>query len=235
MKEVLILQHAACEAPGLIGQAIEASGGALKPIQTFAGEAVSEEIGDAAGLVIMGGPMGVYEHERYPFIRRELRLIEDALRRSKPVLGVCLGSQLLASALGAKVQKGAKKEIGGHGVILSEAAREDPLLRGLGREFTACHWHGDIFNLPTGAVGLASSVLTACQAFRYETSAYGFLFHMEMTAEILRCMTRTFKAELDEEGLSGQAILKDSEGYLPALSDLGRQVFLRWASMLRDC
>lgn len=235
MKRVLIFQHAACEGPGLIGQGIEASGGVLNLARTFSGHIIPEEMGDASGLVVMGGPMGVYEQERYPFIGDELRLIEDALRRSKPVLGVCLGSQLLASVLGSQVRKGTKKEIGWHAVTLSTAAQQDPAWRGLPSEFMACHWHGDIFDLPAGATGLASSALTACQAFRYDASAYGFLFHMEMTPEILLCMTRAFKGELEEEGLDGESILRASARFLPPLSALGQKVFLRWASLLQDC
>lgn len=232
MKQVVILQHAECEAAGLIAQAVEASGGLLKPVHTFVGESVPEEMGDASGLVIMGGPMGVYEHERYPFIRKELKLIEGALRRSKPLLGVCLGSQLLASALGSQVTKGKQKEIGWHKVKLADDAQTDPLWQGAEREFMACHWHGDVFDLPTGATALASSALTPCQAFRYGAAAYGILFHMEFTSDILRGMTSTFKDELKEEGLDGDIILRESETYLPALRSNANQVFRRWAELL---
>lgn len=232
MKQVVVLQHAECEAPGLIAQAIEESGGTLKPVHTFAGETVPEEMGDASGLVIMGGPMGVYEHERYPFIRKELLLIEDALRRGKPLLGVCLGSQLLASTLGSQVTKGKQKEIGWHRVKLASAAQDDTLWRGAEREFMACHWHGDVFDLPTGATALASSALTPCQAFRYGAAAYGILFHMEFTSDILNGMTSAFKDELKEEDLDGDSILRESQTYLPALHRNANQVFRRWVELL---
>ncbi|MGH9352015.1 MAG: type 1 glutamine amidotransferase [Terriglobia bacterium] len=233
MKKVVVLQHAECEAPGLIARAIEEAGGVLKPVRTHAGETVPEEMGDASGLVVMGGPMGVYEHDRYPFIRSELRLIESALRESKAVLGVCLGSQLLASALGSKVTKGNRKEIGWHRVTLSEASQHDPLWSGTDRSFVACHWHGDVFDLPASATALASSALTPCQAFRYGTAAYGFLFHMEITPEILRGMTSTFKDELEEEGLDGNVIVREARDHLPALQQTGNRVFRRWAGLLQ--
>jgi GMP synthase (glutamine-hydrolysing) len=120
--------------------------------------------------------MGVYDAPRYPFLSAEMRLIEDALRRDKAVLGVCLGSQLLAAALGAQVVKGRQKEIGWHPVNLSPDAVSDPVWYQVAPSFMALHWHGDVFNLPAGAISLASSALTEYQAFRYGRSTYGFLF-----------------------------------------------------------
>lgn len=234
MKQVVVLQHAECEAPGLIARAIEEAGGVLKPVHTYAGETAPEEMGGSSGLVIMGGPMGVYEHDRYPFIRSELRLIENALSESKPLLGVCLGSQLLASALGSKVTKGKRKEIGWHRVTLSEASQSDPLWSGRDPSFTACHWHGDVFDLPVNATGLASSALTPCQAFRHGDTAYGFLFHMEITPEILLGMTSTFKGELETEGLDGRVIVRQGQDYFPALQKTGNYVFRQWARLLED-
>lgn len=101
--------------------------------------------------------MGVYEQDRYPFLSEEIRLIETALKQEKPLLGVCLGSQLLAAALGVKVTKGRKKEIGWHPVNLTDAATTDPLWGGVKSPFVAYHWHGDTFELPRAAVSLASS------------------------------------------------------------------------------
>ncbi|MGH9404211.1 MAG: type 1 glutamine amidotransferase, partial [Terriglobia bacterium] len=101
---MLVLQHAECETAGLIGRVLEEEGRRITSVRVFRGEDVPLELGAEAGLVIMGGPMGVYEHQQFPFLRRELSLIEDALRREKPILGVCLGSQLLASALGSSVR-----------------------------------------------------------------------------------------------------------------------------------
>jgi GMP synthase (glutamine-hydrolysing) len=232
MKRVVVVQHAECEKPGLIAQALESHGYALETVLTSAGEPVPKDLNQAQGLVIMGGPMGVYEQDRYPFLRDEMSLIECALRESKPILGICLGSQLLAAARGAVVSKGRKKEIGWHAVTLTESTFDDPLLKGLDRTFTAYHWHGDVFEAPKGAVSLASSNLTACQAFRYGKNAYGFLFHMEIVPEILEGMLGTFADELKEEGLSPDAIRRQAQTYLPTLQAIGRHVFDKWAELL---
>lgn len=232
MKQIIVLQHAGCEAPGLIAGAIERKGVEIKTVRGFAGEAVPVETGAAAGLVIMGGPMGVYETDRFPFLRQELRLIESALREEKPVLGVCLGSQLLASAVGAEVKKGKQKEIGWHEVRLTDEAASDPLMRGLKREFTAWHWHGDVYGLPAGCVRLASSELTPNQAIRYGSNAYGFLFHMEITPEILSGMVETFADELKAEGIDGGDLAHAAATHLAPLATMGNQVFERWAEAI---
>src|SRR5262247_282272 len=159
-----ILQHVACETAAAIGDALQRQGIAQRVVRIFAGEPVPRELTDDA-LVVMGGPMGVYESDRYPHLLDELRLIEDALRRERPLIGVCLGSQLVAAALGARVYPGGFKEIGWYPVELSTAAQDDPLFGDVPRRFTPLVWHGDVFDLPRGAVSLASSALTAHQAF----------------------------------------------------------------------
>ncbi|MGH9405386.1 MAG: type 1 glutamine amidotransferase, partial [Terriglobia bacterium] len=170
--------------------------------------------------------------QQFPFLRRELSLIEDALRREKPILGVCLGSQLLASALGSSVRKGRQKEIGWYEVALVEGC--DALCEGLGHSLTAYHWHGDVFDVPPGSVRLASSRLTDCQAFRYGKNVYGFLFHMEITPAILRGMTAQFADELRVAGLERDRILGQADEYLPPLEAAGRKVFHRWAALLDE-
>ncbi len=170
--------------------------------------------------------------DRYPFLRDEIRLIEQALTEKKAILGVCLGSQLLAAVLGAKVAKGKQKEIGWYPVTLSRAAMADPLWKGIESPFTAYHWHGDIFELPRGVEALASSALTPCQAFRYGDHAYGFLFHMEVTEKIIEEMVDTFADELQEAGVDGQEIVGKLKDHLPELQRIGSLVFRRWARLV---
>jgi GMP synthase (glutamine-hydrolysing) len=230
--EVLVLQHVATETAGRIGDAVAAAGHSLRVVRSFAGEPVPKSLEAVAGLVVMGGPMGVYERDRFPYLHDELRLIEQALRREQPLLGVCLGSQLLAHALGADVRPGAAKEIGWHGVTLYEAAATDLMLSAAPRAFTGFHWHGDVFELPAGAVGLARSAQTAWQAFRYGANAWGLLFHMEVTEPMVTAMVQAFPDELAGAGLQGGEILAHAASHLPTLEHIATGAFARWAALL---
>src|SRR5262249_28104091 len=150
-RTVLVLQHEQVEGLGTIAESLSDAGVTPRYSRAHAGEPVPRELGSAAGLIIMGGPMGVYDADRYPFLRDEMRLIEKALASGAPVLGICLGSQLLAHTLGADVKPSGGKEIGWYQVRLTAAGQEDPLWRGIPSAFTAFHWHGDLFALPQGS------------------------------------------------------------------------------------
>lgn len=230
---VLAIQHVRCETPGTISEALGEAGISIQIVRTFEGQTVPNNLKGWSGLIIMGGPMGVYEKDRHPFLRQELRLIETAIRHEVPVLGVCLGSQLLASALGAAVTPGKKKEIGWNTITLSPEAMRDPLWANLEPAFMAYHWHGDVFDLPSGAVSLASSDRTPHQAFRYGGRAYGVLFHMEVTEPIIEDMVKTFQDELGTEGLDGREIVQQARDHLPRLRKIGRSVFTRWAGLMK--
>lgn len=233
MKTVYAIQHIHCETPGIIADTLAAHDIAIAHVRPFAGDAIPPTMGHATGLVVMGGPMGVYEQDQHPFLAEEIELIRSALRDGKPVLGVCLGSQLLAAALGAAVTKGKQKEIGWFPVTLTRDGAKDPLLSGAPASFTALHWHGDVFDLPRGAVSLASSALTTHQAFRHGINAYGFLFHMEAIAPQIEGMVRSFGDELQGAGVNGADILSQTGKQLPALQRIGRAVFGCWATLLR--
>jgi GMP synthase (glutamine-hydrolysing) len=232
MSTVCVIQHVECETLGIIGDALKAEDITVRTIRTFERQPIPKKMSEATGLVIMGGPMGVYEQDRYPFLQQEIRLIQHALEEEKPVLGICLGSQLLAAALGAKVTKGKQKEIGWFPVTLTEAAKSDPLWAGVKPTFMAYHWHGDIFELPPGATSLASSELTEYQAFRYGSFAYGLLFHMEITERIIQDMVEGFRDELQAAGVDGNAIIGKASKYLPRLQRIGGFVFQRWVDLV---
>lgn len=234
MASVWVLQHVEAEPPGILAEVLRFAGAATRLVRIFRQEPIPPSLADAAGLVIMGGPMGVYEQARYPFLADEMRLIEQALGAGKPVLGVCLGSQLLAAALGVPVRRGLRKEIGWHRVSLTAAAATDPLWAGVESSFMGYHWHGDVFELPRGATALAASELTPCQAFRYDRSAYGLLFHMEVTAPIVTAMVAAFADELADCGLDGNAILQRMPDHLPPLQAIGRAVFARWVRLVTE-
>lgn len=230
----MAIQHVRCETLGTIGDVLGAAEIPFEVVRTFEGRPVPNDMEGRNGLIIMGGPMGVYELDQFPFLRQEIRLIEEAVQQDIPLLGICLGSQLLAAALGADVTPGKKKEIGWYPVTLAQAAAGDPLWTGLGSSFMAYHWHGDVFELPSGAVSLASSELTPHQAIRYGRSAYGVLFHMEVTEHIIEDMVKTFQDELQSAGLNGLGIVQQTQKHLPGLGEIGKSVFTRWVGLMKS-
>lgn len=231
-KHVSIIQHHPAEGLGIIADILKHVAITPQYIRSFEGQSVPREISDAAGLIIMGGPQSVCDQDRHPFLRQEMRLIEDTLKCAKPVLGVCLGSQLLAATLGANVYPGKQKEIGWHRITLTDFAAKDSLFSGEPGSLIAFHWHGDIFDFPRGATPLASSALTAHQAFRYGRNAYGLLFHLEVNLPQVLTMVETFADELQSAGLNGTAIKLNAHSHLPALQKIGREVFARWVALL---
>jgi len=232
VRSVWVLQHSPSETLGTIEEALRARQIGFSYVETFAGQPVPGEMAEKAGLIVMGGQMGVYEESRYPFLREEMRLMESALAMGRPVMGVCLGSQLLAAVLGAEVKKGERKELGWHAVRLTELAAQDPLFAGIRPEFWPFHWHGDVFSLPKQAVGLASSQGTPCQVFRYSENAHGILFHLEVTAQQISQMLSAFAEELREAGGDAAEITEQIPERLPALREIAGEVFGRWASTL---
>ena len=230
--KVCVLQHVEPETPGLIADVLADRGLTMETVRTFLGEPVPSEIGGYSALIVMGGPMGVYECERHPHLRDEIRLIQRTLEVGKPILGVCLGSQLLASALGATVAP-ARKEIGWLPVTLSEAGSRDFLWAGLENLFTPFHWHGDAFQLPPGTASLASSDLTPCQAFRHGRNAYGFLFHMEVDQTMVQGMVGAFCDEMKAASVDVDTVLASARERVAAMHRVGRPVFERWAGLIR--
>ena len=228
-KHALVLQHAAPEGPGLIGAALAAKEIGARIVRIDHGQAVPASIGDHAGLVVMGGPMSA--SDAAPHLAAEKALILDAIAKKRPVLGVCLGAQLLASALGAKVAPGPRREIGWHPVRVKPEAREDALFHDVESGFTPLHWHGDVFELPKGAVSLASSALTEHQAFRHGRS-WGLLFHVEVTRAMVEEFANLFRGELAEAGLTAEALLTGMARHLGAAGDVGARLFRRWVRLL---
>ena len=142
-----VLQHVEWEGPGLIAEEATARGLSLETCRLDLGMTLPDATG-VGGLIAMGGPMGVYESERYPFLDEECRLIREMVDDGRPVLGVCLGAQLLAHALGGRVFPGPSPEIGLGPVRLTDGGKQDPVLGPAGDSFSAFHWHGDTFDLP---------------------------------------------------------------------------------------
>jgi GMP synthase (glutamine-hydrolysing) len=181
-----VIQHVAYEGPGLISAAASRHGFELQLCHPYRGEPLpSPEQLD--GLVVMGGPMGVHDTAEHPYLAGERELIAAIAHAGRPVLGVCLGAQLLAHSLGARVYRGGQAEIGPGRVSLTEAGRDDPVLGSTGAAtLPVVHWHQDTFELPAHATLLASSALFPHQAFRVGARAYGLQFHVEVEQGLAR-------------------------------------------------
>ena len=222
-KIVAILQHVENEDAGTIRDYLHANGAAYQPIRLHRGEALPPPE-TLAALVVMGGPMSVYEDEKYPFLGEETRYIGEAVRRGLPCLGVCLGAQLIAKSLGAKVYKASGPEIGWSDVQLLEAAQSDRVLGSVQKTvMRVLQWHEDTFDLPPGAAHLAASGRVPHQAFRVGGKAYGFQFHIEVDA---RMLGDWFK---NSESL-GQ-ILRVHREYAPELKRLTDGIYASFFSM----
>ena len=179
---VLVLQHIACEPPGVFEDVLRERGAELHRVELDEGEPLPDWR-EFDAIVAMGGPMSVNDDATLPWLIEEKRMIGDAARAGKPYWGVCLGVQLLASSLGARVYAGPEPEVGLLPVELTAEGRADPVFRDLDAGLATLQWHGDTFDLPAGATRLASSPAYANQAFRFER-AYGVQFHLEVSAEM---------------------------------------------------
>ena len=181
---VLVFQHDPYDGPGYLGEALTRRGATLDIVRLDTGDTAPDP-SDYDLLLILGGEMNVYQEAKYPWLVEENRAIQKALAENKPVLGVCLGGQLLAKALGAPVHLNAAPEVGLKPVALTEAGKNDPLFAGLSNGLEAVEWHADTFAIPSGAVALARSAGCANQAFRFGDRAYGLQFHPEVTPAML--------------------------------------------------
>ncbi|MBI5143255.1 MAG: type 1 glutamine amidotransferase [Nitrospirae bacterium] len=149
-------------------------------------------------LVVMGGPMNIYEHDQYPWLAAEKKAIADAIAAGKSVIGICLGAQLIADVLGGRVTRNAQKEIGWFPVELAPGAVDSHLFRKFPKQFTAFHWHGDTFAIPPGATHVASSKACTNQAFEYDGRVVGLQFHLETSTESIRSLAGNCGDELVE-------------------------------------
>jgi GMP synthase-like glutamine amidotransferase len=224
---VLAFRHVPFEHLGLIGDALERCGVAYDYADPFRDETPAEAAAEYDGLISMGGPMSA--NDGLPGLRREMRAIEAAAARGKPVLGVCLGAQLIARALGARVYRNPVKEIGWFEMSFTGAARRDPLFRNIPGPETVFHWHGETFDLPPGAELLASSRACHHQAFRAGRTVWGVQFHLEVTPDMIEDWCRQ-DANCGDMREIPEPI--DARAHAGRLGDLAATVFDRWCALL---
>ena len=197
MKNIRIhyFQHVPHEGLGSISEWVSSNGYSLTSTKFFEDPRLPG-LTDIDWLIIMGGPMNVNDEEHYPWLADEKRFIHKAIDAGKTVLGICLGSQLLSAALGAKVYKNKENEIGWFDVELTPSAQSGKLFFGMGRRIRPFHWHGDTFDLPDGAIHLASSAGCRNQAFIFGSKVLGLQFHLEPTHDLLLQMIEGGRVEL---------------------------------------
>ena len=231
---ILVLQHADCEPPGAYEDELIARGIALHRVVPER----QTELPDwrpFAGIVAMGGAMGAYEDSSYPWLTAEKRLIAEAVAAGKPFWGVCLGAQLLAASVGARVMPGARTELGVLPVELTAAAREDPVFCSAPERFATLQWHGDTFELPRGAVQLARSAAYEQQAFSLGR-AYALQFHLEVTSELAEEWMSIPAYTQELEALAGPgspaAMLEQVRAEEHASVPLARALFARWLELV---
>ncbi len=236
-RSVFVVQHVPFEGPALIAPALAARGLAIETARQYEPGGPAFDPARHAGLVVMGGPMNAEQHDRYPFLAREIEWLRAALAAETPTLGVCLGCQLLASAGGSRVYPNRVKEIGFLEVEATAAAAEDLLLRPLGPRQAVLQWHGDTFDLPAGAVLLARAATCEHQAFRLGPRAWGLQFHLEVTAEVLdRWLSEPgMCGELNDPALpDAETLRRDGAVHFPKLAPLAAEVFTAFAAMCAE-
>jgi len=226
MTEILIFKHVQFEGPGTLAEPLKALGIKYREVNLYEGGA-PKNLEGCGGLIIMGGPMNVYEETEYPFLKDEDKLIKEALAKKLPMIGVCLGAQLMAKAAGAKVTKGQKKEIGWYPLHLTKEATADPAFKMLPKEIEIFQWHGDTFEIPKGAVRLASSKLFPNQAFRIGENAYAFQFHIEVTEAIIKEWIEINGTELEgvRDYIDSKKVLAESKQKASELKKLADNIY----------
>ncbi|MGE0356807.1 MAG: type 1 glutamine amidotransferase [Burkholderiales bacterium] len=235
MKPVAVFRHAPTEGPGYFATFLDEHRIAWRLVRLDEGEAVPGDAGAFSGLAFMGGPMSA--NDSLPWSAPVLSLIRDAVRREVPVIGHCLGGQLLSKALGGEVTPSPVKEIGWHRVEVEDGPVAREWLGGEAGAFTAFQWHGETFSIPPGGTRILRGDRCANQAYVVASRHLGMQCHVEMTPELVASWCEGGAREIAESLASpavqaAEAIAAESTGRLPELATLARRLYARWAGGL---
>ncbi|MEW6101942.1 MAG: type 1 glutamine amidotransferase [Candidatus Omnitrophota bacterium] len=190
---ILVIKHIDIEGPGSMEDYFLNTPLRLKEIDLSRGDALPDDLKDIEAVVSLGGPMNVYQEDKYPFLKSEDLFLRKALKKEIPILGICLGSQMLARASAAKVRKAENKEVGWYRVNLTKEGKQDPLFRALPENLEVFQWHEDTFALPKSGTLLAESDTCMNQAFKVGKNAYGLQFHIEVTPQMIEAWINKYK------------------------------------------
>lgn len=232
MKSCLVVRHVAFEHLGTLELLLRQAGFGMRFVEAGLDHLPVSEATDDDLAVILGGPIGAYEGAEYPFLADEMRLIERRLASHRPMLGICLGAQLMAKTLGAEVYPCGVKEIGWEEVTLTSAGTASPLraLSGV----PVLHWHGDVFDLPPDAVNLASTAACPHQAFALGTHGLALQFHAEIAADEIESWLIGHAVEIAAAGISPRALREATHRHGAELHHAARQLFSEWLGRLWD-
>lgn len=231
--KLLFIKHIDIEGPGTMGAYLKKNGFEYETINIFNNEPLPDNPAQFKAIVILGGPMNVYDEEKHPYLKAEDELIKTALNKNVPMLGLCLGAQLIAKATGAKVKKNDKKEIGWFKVNLTDFGKNDPLFQNLQPEIEVFQWHGDTFDVPENGNLLAGSALCKNQAFKYNNNVYGLQFHLEVTKEMVGNWLAAYAEEIAPmKEVNSRQILKYAESFSDAYN---KQAEIFYENFLRIC
>jgi GMP synthase (glutamine-hydrolysing) len=229
MRTAVAIRHVAFEDAGVWGEPLAEAGYRLSYVEAGV-DALADAAREADLLIVLGGPIGVYETNAYPFLVDEIAAVRSRLEAGTPILGVCLGAQIMAAALGARVAPGSAKEIGYAPVELTKAGRASPLARLEG--LSVLHWHGDNCVSPAGASILASTPLCPVQAFRAGPAALGIQFHVEADPRRIETWLVGHAAELGGAGIDPRVLRDDAQRHGEATAAAGRALLADWLGTL---
>ena len=229
MRKILVCQHVPHEVLGTLDPLFRKNNFRIRYANFGRFPDLQADVAAYDGLVLLGGPMNIGDEKRHPHLRTEKKLIETALKKNIPVLGICLGAQLIADTLGAPVVKNSAPEIGWYPLSLTEHAVHDPLFRHISSGDHVFHWHGCKFDVPQTATRLAASALTENQAFRYGQNVYGLQFHLEVDQNLMErwlAIPHNCAELIAAHGQSGDTTLRTAaNAYLPRQKALSDAVF----------
>lgn len=236
IKRAIILQNAEKEGPGILLDILQDRGWKPRIIHLYQGVPIPDNWEEIGLAIMMGGPMNVHDETVYPFLKKEKEFIREAVKRGLPLLGICLGGQLIANALGAGVYRGPVKEIGWSNVWLTPEGRRDPLLAYFPSDFLVFQWHEDAMYLPDGAIHLVVSDRYHNQAFRLGEWVYALQFHLEVTQTIIKSwLCDGGIGLLSSKGTSpSERILSEASLYLNKLHILCRNFFYAFLKKIEE-
>lgn len=231
-QKILVFQHVPYEPLGTLDPLLKEAGFRIRYVNFGRDPKTRPTLDNYAALIVLGGPMNSDQIDTYPNLITEVEIIREAVARDMSVLGICLGAQLLAKALGGSVRRNAVREIGWYDVDVTAEGLADPVLSTFAKQQQVFQWHEDGIELPPGTVHLASSPASPVQAFRHGEHAYGFQFHLEADGPLIdRWLTvpdHEAALNVDEDNVDPAAVRKQTRESIDALQDLSRKTFSRW-------